>query len=144
LPEDKAGTPKSKKSIRIVNMPAPLEDLLKQLRGLTRNTSPFVFQRNADGAPLDPVLLYETVHDAQDRAGVKRFGFHGLRHLFASRLQEVGASPAHTRDRMGHSKIATTDRYSHDFADGRAYSDAVASSFPFGVSKLLDVGTPTR
>ncbi len=136
--------PKSKTSRRTVNMPAQLEVLLKQLRALTRNESPFVFQQNADGAPLDPDLLYDVLHDAQDRADVKRFGFHGLRHLYASRLQEAGASPAHTRDRMGHSSITMTDRYSHDVADGRAFSDAVARTFPFGVSKLLEEKTASR
>jgi integrase len=130
--------PKSKTSKRLVNMPAPLEELLKQLRALTRNDSPFVFQQNAEGAPLDPDLLYDVLHDAQARAGVKRFGFHGLRHLYASRLQEAGASPAHTRDRLGHSSIAMTNRYSHDVGDGRAFSDAVARVFQVAVRPMLE------
>jgi integrase len=136
--------PKSKTSRRTVNMPAQLEDLLKQLRALTRNDSRFVFQQDETGAPLDPDLIYDPLHEAQARAGVKPFGFHGVRHLYASTLQEAGASPAHTRDRMGHSSITMTDRYTHDVADGRAYADAVARVFPFGVSKLLAERTSAR
>jgi integrase len=136
--------PKSKTSRRIVNMPGQLADLLKQLQALRRTDSPFIFVQNDDGGPLDPDLIYDTLHDAQDRAGVKRFGFHGLRHLYASRLQEAGASPAHTRDRMGHSSITMTDNYTHDLADGRAFSDAVARDFPFTIRPLLAERTPAR
>jgi integrase len=136
--------PKSKTSRRTVNMPAQLEELLKQLRAITRNDSKFVFQQNAEGAPMDPDLIYDVLQDAQARAGVKRFGFHGLRHLYASRLQEAGASPAHTRDRLGHSTIEMTNRYTHDVTDGRVFSDAVARVFPFVVSNLLAERTPSR
>jgi integrase len=123
--------PKSKTSKRTVNMPGQLADLLQQLRAFIHNESPFVFQQNAEGGPMHPEKLDDVLHDAQDRAGVKRFGFHGLRHLYASRLREAGASPAHTFNRMGHASITMTNRYTHDAADGRAFSYAVARIFPF-------------
>jgi integrase len=136
--------PKTKTSKRPVNMPAQLADLLRQLQTLRRTDSPFVFVRNDDGGPLDPEMLDDVLHAAQDRADVRHFGFHGLRHLFASRLQDAGASPAHTRDSLGHSSITMTDNYTHAVGNGRAFSDAVARVFPFQVRGLLEERTPAR
>jgi integrase len=137
--------PKTKTSVRTVRMPPELAAMLRSVRARTRNESPFVFQEDDSGAPLNPDRIYKVLFDAEMRAGVTPlFTFHGLRHRFASELQEAGASPAHTRDRMGHSSIEITDRYTHDVGDGRAYADAVARLFPFGVSLTLAERTPAR
>jgi integrase len=49
-----------------------------------------------------------------DRAGVRRFRFHDLRHTFGSLLIRDGASLAYVKDQMGHSSIqVTVDTYGH-------------------------------
>jgi len=49
-----------------------------------------------------------------DRAGLRRFRFHELRHTFGSLLIRDGASLAYVKDQMGHSSIqVTVDTYGH-------------------------------
>ena len=48
------------------------------------------------------------------RAGLRRFRFHDLRHTFGSLLIEAGAPLPYVRDQMGHSSIQiTADKYVH-------------------------------
>lgn len=51
-------------------------------------------------------------------AGLEGFYPHALRHSFATNLQLNGASVAEIKEMIGHSNIATTERYLHGF-DGR-------------------------
>jgi len=51
-------------------------------------------------------------------AGFEGFYPHALRHSFATNLQRRGASVAEIKEMMGHSSIATTERYLHEF-EGR-------------------------
>src|SRR5438477_8667410 len=51
---------------------------------------------------------------ALEKAGLRHFGFHDLRHTFGSLLIQDGASLAYVRDQMGHSSIQiTVDTYGH-------------------------------
>lgn len=47
----------------------------------------------------------------------KRLNWHSLRHTFGSRLGAAGVDPETIRDMMGHSSLATTQRYLHTTAD---------------------------
>ena len=51
-------------------------------------------------------------------AGFDGFYPHALRHSFATNLQSKGASVEEIKEMMGHSSIATTERYLHGF-EGR-------------------------
>lgn len=64
---------------------------------------PSAFKRGVEDAKLN-----EDVHDPK-----YRFGFHGLRHTYASRLIEAGAELIHVQRLLGHSTPVMTDRYSH-------------------------------
>jgi len=48
-----------------------------------------------------------------EKAGVKKIGWHNLRHTFASQLVAAGASLKAVQELLGHSDIRTTMRYSH-------------------------------
>ncbi|MBQ3353007.1 tyrosine-type recombinase/integrase [Candidatus Saccharibacteria bacterium] len=52
------------------------------------------------------------------KAGFDDFYPHSLRHSFATDLQRRGASVAEIKEMIGHSNIATTERYLHGF-DGK-------------------------
>ncbi|QJB55923.1 site-specific integrase [Pseudodesulfovibrio sp. zrk46] len=64
---------------------------------------PSAFKRGVEDAKLN-----EDIHDPK-----YRFGFHGLRHTYASRLIESGAELIHVQRLLGHSTPVMTDRYSH-------------------------------
>jgi integrase len=134
-------SPKSRKARRSVEIPPKLLDLLKGLRASqkSRETS-FVFQTEI-GQPLDPDGVYDVIHAAQDKAGARRFGLHGLRHLYSSLLVATGADVKFAQERLGHASAVTTlNIYSHAITEhGREYAAAVEAAFPF-VSNLLAEG----
>ena len=78
-----------------------------------------------DGGVIDselPPLTTQTVREYLKQvffeAGFVDFYPHALRHSFATDLQMRGASVAEIKEMIGHSNIATTERYLHGF-DGR-------------------------
>ena len=75
-----------------------------------------------DGGSLDddvPPLTTQTVRNRLKRvfcmAGFPDFYPHALRHSFATDLQLRGASVAEIKEMIGHSSVATTERYLHGF-----------------------------
>jgi len=133
--------PKSKRARRTIEMPPKLSELLKTLRATQKSReTTFVFQ-NEIGQPLDPDGVYDVIHAAQDKAGARQFGLHGLRHLYSSLLVASGADVKFAQDRLGHaSAITTLNIYTHAMsAHGREYAAAVEAAFPF-VSNLLANG----
>jgi integrase len=136
--------PKSKKGRREIVMTATCASLLRRLRSLTKNDSPFVFQQDAAGGPLDPNDAWEALHEAQDAAGVARFGFHGVRHRYASELHDAGAPAVQQRDALGWSSMDMADRYTHAVGDGREHVERVSSVFTFNASLLLAERTHSR
>jgi integrase len=72
---------------------------------------------------------------ALNRAGIKNFVFHGLRHHFCSAGGEIGASGTQLRAQLGHSSSRMTDHYSHLEADstrfiGEAIEQRLLSTIP--------------
>jgi integrase len=130
--------PKSIGASRTVEMPAKLEALLRSLRDPGNSSgSSFVF-RNPAGDPIDPDAVYDVLHEAQDKAKVKRFGLHSLRHLYASLLMANHADVKFAQKKLGHASATTTlDIYSHSISErGHALAAAVDAAFP-SVSTLL-------
>ena len=67
------------------------------------------------GTPLDGRNVYNRYFlPAVERAGLRHFRIHDLRHTYASLLIQAGASLAYVRDQLGHSSIqVTVDLYGH-------------------------------
>jgi site-specific recombinase XerD len=77
-----------------------------------RQSAGYVFL-DADGQPFDEKRLARRLAEARKKAGLRHFGWHTLRHTFASHLAMSGASLAAIQQLMGHSMITTTMRYAH-------------------------------
>ncbi len=130
--------PKTKKAVRKIEIPPKLGLRLTALRYQQNGSEcPFVFQSEL-GGPLDPDALYEVLHAAQDAAEVRRFGLHGLRHLYSSILAESGANVKFAQQRLGHADAGTTlNIYTHLLTDeGREYAEKVEEAFQFSSVSL--------
>ena len=116
-------SPKSKKSRR-VDLSKHLRSVLLELRdmrmpeafsaGRTSIADDLVFP-SPNGNVIKPDnIVPRYMEPALEKAGLRRFRFHDLRHTFGSLLIQDGASLAYVRDQMGHSSIQiTVDTYGH-------------------------------
>ena len=116
-------TPKSKKSRR-VDMSRELRRVLLALRdrrviealaeGRKSIADDLVFP-SKKGTPMKPDnIAVRYMQPALEKADLRRFRFHDLRHSFGSLLIQDGASLAYVRDQLGHASIqVTVDVYGH-------------------------------
>ncbi len=90
----------------------PLDiDLVEALRA-RRQEKGYVFT-DASGRPFNHNHLSKALANVCDRAGVRKVGWHTLRHTFASHLAMNG-TPLHiVQILLGHVSITTTMRYAH-------------------------------
>ena len=75
-------------------------------------------EKTLNSEPLTVNTIRERLGAAFKAAGFEGFYPHALRHSFATDLQMRGASVAEIKEMIGHSSLATTERYLHGF-DGR-------------------------
>jgi len=116
-------TPKSKKSRR-VDLSRQLRATLLELRdskllaamlaGKSSVADDLVFPSQAGTVIKPDNIVPRYMEPALEKAGLRRFRFHYLRHTFGSLLIQDGASLAYVKEQMGHSSIQiTVDTYGH-------------------------------
>jgi len=65
------------------------------------------------GRPFTATRMRSELRRICKRAGLRRIGWHVLRHSFASHLVMRGVALAVVQKLMGHSSIVVTQRYAH-------------------------------
>lgn len=107
------------------------EDLitaLKQQRQITGLMGNVFMWRTHDGQWLPYQYRQHWLKKLCKRGGVEQFGFHGIRHLFASILAGNNVPLVEIQKMLRHNSIQTTARYIHSLQDGsREALDALPS-----------------
>jgi integrase len=102
------GSPKGGRE-RTIPLTTRLVEVLREVRHLR---GPLVLCRD-DGALLSNTNMRAAMKRVTKRAGLRRIGWHVLRHTFCSHLAMRGAAAKAIQDLAGHASIAVTNRYMH-------------------------------
>ena len=89
----------------------PISDTLMNVFNNLPRTSEYVFINKDTGEPFTDI--HKSFTTVLDRAKIKKFRFHDLRHTVATRLVEKGIDLVVVKEILGHAKIDTTMRYAH-------------------------------
>jgi integrase len=100
-------SPKNNRT-RFIPMTAGLVEVLTRLRRQSKH----VFA-DPDNGPISGDIAYTIIRRACHGAGLRRIGWHVLRHTFASHLAAAGVPIRVVQDLLGHSTITMTMRYAH-------------------------------
>lgn len=117
--------PKTKSSRRKVEAPPELVTALRRWKLAAPISETGLVFAKADGTPIHRKTIRDKyLIPALDRAGLRRFGVHALRHFFASELIRRGYPVTEVAARLGHSSPAVTMAvYARWFTNAK--SDAV-------------------
>jgi integrase len=101
-------SPKSHKERHI-----PMDSDLYEILFRRKKDSGYVFWNTMTDVPFTTQRLIEDLQIHCKKAGVRKIGWHVLRHTFATQLGLGNVPITVTKELLGHSSIITTMRYSH-------------------------------
>lgn len=108
--------PKTVSSVRIIPLSHELVAILKALKKLG---SRYVIS-NRFGEKVDNRTYQASFRNLLKRLGIKHYGFHALRHTFATRLLESGVDVKTISELLGHANATVTlNRYVHTSLDSK-------------------------
>ena len=90
----------------------PLSSDLYEMLAVRRQETGYVFT-NKRGGPFKSENHLRILKQVQEKAGLRKFGWHTLRHTFASHLAMKGVPLRTVQELLGHSTITMTMRYAH-------------------------------
>ena len=120
------GSPKSRRSCRIIPMP---EFILTLLRGRLQScdATEYVFGKALSAS--DPRTIQRRFTRLAKKLGLSGAHFHTLRHTFATRLIELGVDVKTVSTLLGHSSARTTlDFYAHSLSEQQRAAVALLSA----------------
>lgn len=86
------------------------QEWMRHRKKIDSNGSELVFC-HLDGSPIKS--FHKAWREACNKAGIKDFHFHDLRHTFCSNLLLSGSDLKDVKEMIGHNDLSMTDRYSH-------------------------------
>lgn len=107
-------TPKTKSSIRVIPIPKQILPILKEMK---RNSSSH-FVVSGSGEELRVRSYQRSFQTMLKNIGIKKKGFHSLRHTFATRALECGMDVKTLSEILGHKNpTITLNRYAHSLME---------------------------
>lgn len=148
----KLQTPKSRYSVRKVDIPDMLVSKLKKWKLIcpVNNEYDLVFPSPRGRPSCHDTLMKRYFLPVLRRAGLRQVSFHSLRHTNASMRIQAGQNIKYIQSQLGHSSISVTlDIYGHLFDDenfSQRQVELLMSTFesvryPLGKSAILEVDT---
>lgn len=106
-------TPKTSSSLREIPISSVVKKLLKELKSHQGGNSEYVVARK-NGNKVDMRTYQDSFSRLLKSVGIKHYGFHSLRHTFASRCLEMKIDIKTISELMGHANpTITLNRYVH-------------------------------
>ena len=99
------GRPKTKGSIRNVEMLPPVVEALKDQEKVTRGKSDYVFLNYYDRPLLPNSVSFHVWKPALKEAGLKARSLYQTRHTFATLMLDAGELPGWVQKMMGHESL---------------------------------------
>jgi integrase len=124
--ENRVEKPKTKSSIREVPLPSTFESDLKKIELLQKmeqlKAGPVYHDNNllfpsVVGTHIDTKNLRKLYMKTLEKLGIEYKNFHALRHTYATKLFEKGASLLTVSKLLGHTTTKTTEVYTHVLKD---------------------------
>ena len=108
--QDVITSPKTKKSVRVIDMPQFLCEEMQDYVGRFYQVEP-----DSRIFPVSKSYLNHEMERGCKASGVKKIRIHDLRHSHVSLLIDLGFSALAIADRVGHESVDITYRYAHLF-----------------------------
>lgn len=89
----------------------PISTKMMKVLEEVKNNSEYVFINKDTGLPYNDIK--KAFHKVLEKAEIKDFRFHDLRHTAATRMLENGADIRTVQEILGHSSVSVTERYTH-------------------------------
>ncbi len=114
-------TPKTESSNRIIALPKCLISIFKELKTYQHNKSKFVISKD-NGKQIGVRAYQQSFNALLKRLKLKHYGFHSLRHTFATRAIENGCDIKTLSEILGHSNITITlQSYVHSSLEQKSH-----------------------